>query len=247
MSWRSYARNLGTFAWQGADVLRRVLHLIILLLIFSVIIQGLSSGTPNVPASAALYLQPAGALVDQKAGDPFERALDELAGNAEVQVLVQDIVDALAFAKEDDRISSVVLDLSGGPGGGLSKFERVAAAIRDFRESGKPVVANADFYFQGGYYLAAQADEVYLHPDGLVSITGFGAYQNYFKDAIDNSGLTGTYFASAPTSRRSNLSCATTCRTMTVRPSALSSISCGHVTPAMLNRRVSSKPARCRR
>ena len=83
--------------WGAADGLRKVLHLLVLLFIFSIIINALSSSTPSVPGSAALVIRPVGRLVDQLAGDPFDRALAELMGDAEPQTLVQDIIDGLEF------------------------------------------------------------------------------------------------------------------------------------------------------
>jgi len=177
--------KLFSLLWSGVDGLRKVLHLLVMLFVFSVIVSALSSTAPTVPGSAALVVRPVGRLVEQLAGDPFDRALAELMGDAEPQTLVQDVVDGLAFAKDDDRITSVVLDLSGMPGGGLSKLKRIGDAIDDFRESGKTVIANADYYGQGGYYLASRADELYMHPDGALLIYGFGVYMNYYKDAID--------------------------------------------------------------
>lgn len=182
---RNAIRKIFSMLWAGVDGLRKVLHLLLMLLIFSVIISALSSSTPTLPGSAALVIRPAGRLVEQLAGNPFDRALAELMGDAEPQTLVQDIVDGLRYAKEDDRITSVVLDLSSMPGGGFSKLERIADAIDDFRASDKPVIAKADFFTQGSYFLASHADEVYMHPEGAVLIYGFGAYLNYYKDAID--------------------------------------------------------------
>lgn len=201
-----------SFLWTGVDGLRKVLHLLLLLLIFSVIISALSSSTPTIPASAALVIQPSGRLVEQLAGDPFDRALAELMGDAEPQTLVQDIIDGLEYAKGDKRISSVVLDLSAMPGGGFSKLERIGDAIDDFRESGKPVIARADFFSQGSYYLASRADEIYMHPDGAVLIYGFGAYLNYFKEAIDklkidwNVFRVGTYKSAVEPFTRNDMS-----------------------------------------
>lgn len=174
-----------TLLWAGADGLRKILHLLVLLFIFSIIINALSSSTPTVPGSAALVIRPAGRLVDQLAGDPFDRALAELMGDAEPQTLVQDVIDGLEFAKDDDRITSVVLDLSAMPGGGLSKLKRIGDAIDRFQESGKPVIAKADYFGQGSYYLASRADEIYMHPDGILLMYGFSAYLNYYKDALD--------------------------------------------------------------
>ena len=171
--------------WTGANVLRKLLHLVVLLFIFSIVLGAIFASTPNVPGSAALVIRPSGRLVEQLSGDPFSRALAELTGDAEPQTLVRDIVDGLAYAKDDARITSVMLDLSAMPGGGLSKLNRVASAIEDFRDSGKPVIAKADYFSQGSYYLAAHADEVYMHPEGVLAMYGFGAYLNYYKDALD--------------------------------------------------------------
>ena len=204
--------KLFSLLWSGVDGLRKVLHLLLMLFIFSLIVSALSSTAPAVPGSAALVIRPVGRLVEQLAGDPFDRALAELMGDAEPQTVVQDVVDGLAFAKDDDRITSVVLDLSGMPGGGLSKLKRIGDAIDDFRSSGKTVIANADYYGQGGYYLASRADELYMHPDGALLIYGFGVYMNYYKDAIDklridwNIFKVGTYKSAVEPFMRNDMS-----------------------------------------
>lgn len=171
--------------WSGIDGVRKVLHLIILLFIFSIVISALSSQAPVMPSKAALVIRPTGNFVDQLAGDPYDRALQELFGEEKPQTLVKDVIDGLDYAKNDSRIKVVVLDLSAMPGGGLSKLQRIAEALDDFRSSGKLVIANADYYGQGAYYLAAHADEVYLHPDGAFLLRGFGIYMNYYKGLLD--------------------------------------------------------------
>ena len=78
-----------------------------------------------------------------------------------------------------------MLDLGHMAGGGVAKLEEVAAAIRDFRTSGKKVIAFGEGYDQAQYYIAAQADEIYLDPQGLVLIDGFGYYRTFLKGVID--------------------------------------------------------------
>ncbi|MBT6211749.1 MAG: signal peptide peptidase SppA [Woeseia sp.] len=185
MSIKSSLSRLFRFLWSGVDGLRKILHLLVLLFFFTIIISALSSSSVVIPQSGALVIQPAGIIVEQLAGDPFERALQELMGDAPPQTLMKDIVDGLEFAKDDERISAVVLDLSAMPGGGLSKLKRISSAIEDFKQSGKPVIATADYYGQGSYYLAAHADTVYMHPDGALVLSGFGSYRNFYKTAID--------------------------------------------------------------
>ena len=185
MSNRNLLVRLFSAIWSGVDGVRKILHLFLLLFIF-LLFFGAMQDTPLVlPDRAVLVIQPYGFLVEQIEGDPFDRALAEFAGDGKPQTLVQDIVDALEFAKDDDRIEVVYLELSSLLGAGLSKLQHLAAAIEDFRTSGKPVIAGADFLSQQGYYLAAHADEVYLHPDGMLFLQGYGRFRNYYKDAID--------------------------------------------------------------
>jgi protease IV len=173
------------FVWHALDALRKVLHLIVLLVMFLLIGAALSPSVPIVPHKAALVIEPQGALVEQLAGDPFDRALAELYGQQRAETLVRDLTDAIEAAKTDKRIEVLVLDLGHMAGGGVAKLEEVAAAIRDFRTSGKKVIAFGEGYDQAQYYLAAQADEVYLDPQGLVLIDGFGYYRTFLKGVID--------------------------------------------------------------
>jgi protease-4 len=175
--------------WRALDGLRKVLHLIVLLMvvlfIFAMFGAVSNYGPPVATSDSVLDIMPAGFLVEQYEGDPFDQAKLEFFGDRPPQTVVQDIIDALAYAKSDDRIKAVHLDTSAMFGGGLSKLQRIGDAIRDFRESGKTVIASADFYSQGGYYLAAQADEVFMHPEGILLLQGYGTYRTYYKDAID--------------------------------------------------------------
>ena len=185
MSNRSLVGRLFAAIWSGVDSVRKVLHLILLLFIF-LLVFGAMQDTPLVlPDRAVLIVEPYGYLVEQIEGHPFDRALAELAGDGRPQTLVQDIVDALEYAKEDDRIEVLHLELSSLLGGGLTKLKLVAEAIENFKTSGKPVIASADFLSQQGYYLAAHADEVYLHPHGLVLLQGYGRWRTFYKDAIE--------------------------------------------------------------
>lgn len=185
MSIRKKLVNLFSMLWRGVDGLRKVLHLFVLLFLFAIVFGALSSTAPSLPSKAALIIAPAGGLVEQLDGDPYDRAIEELLGEENPQTLVQNIIDGLRFAKDDARIRVVVLELDHLGGGGFSKLERVADALDDFRESGKPVIATASSYSQGAYYLAAHASEIYMHPDGLFLPEGFGIYGNYFKNALD--------------------------------------------------------------
>lgn len=185
MSKYNKVRKVMSALWAGANCVRKVLHLLILLLIFSIVFGTISSTKPRLPEEAALIIHPVGTLTDQLAGDPYDRAISKLFSDENSQILVQDIIDGLEYAKDDSRIKAVVLDLRDLHGSGLSKLQRIGTALDNFRASGKPVIADSDFYSQPAYYLASHADEVYMHLDGLLLLPGFDRYRSYFKDAID--------------------------------------------------------------
>jgi protease IV len=212
MSERNVVVRVFRGIWTGVDGVRKVLHLLLLLFIFSIVIAAMSASAPKLPSQAALVIRPVGELVEQLEGNPYDRALAEVLGEAPPQTLVQDIVDGLEYAKDDRRIKAVVIYLDGLGGGGLSQLQRIGEAVAAFRESGKPVFAAADSYGQSAYYIAAHADEIYMHPEGLLLFQGFGVYLNYFKDAIDklkidwNVFRVGTYKSAVEPFTRNSMS-----------------------------------------
>ena len=189
MSVGSALRGFFGLVWRILEGVRRVLHLILLLVIFGFILAALHSSMPIVPHTAALVLHPEGELVEQLAVDPVRRAFGQASGGPAPETLLKDVVDAIAAAKIDPRIKLIVLDLGSLEPSGLSKLQEIGAALRDFRAGGKRVVVGADSLDQTQYYLAAQAGEVFLDPMGLVHIDGFSYYRMYLKDAIDKLGV----------------------------------------------------------
>jgi len=175
--------------WRILEGVRRVLHLILLLVIFGFILAALHTSIPSVPRTAALVIAPEGEIVEQLASDPVRRAFGQASGGPAPETLLRDLTDAIAAAKSDERIKLIVLDLGSLDSSGLSKLQEIGAALREFRAAGKRVVAAADSLDQTQYYLAAQAGEVYLDPMGLVYLDGFSYYRMFLKDAIDKLGV----------------------------------------------------------
>jgi protease-4 len=185
----SALKGFFTLVWRILEGVRKVLHLALLLVIFGFLLAALHSSNPVIPRSAALVIAPEGELVEQLAIDPVRRAVGEASGTTASETLLKDVIDAIAAAKTDTRIKLIVLDLDSMGGAGLSKLQEIGAAIRDFRASGKRVIAAADSLDQTQYYLAAQAGEVFLDPMGEVYLDGFAYYRMYYKEGIDKLGI----------------------------------------------------------
>jgi protease-4 len=188
----SVGSALGGFlglVWRILESVRKALHLILLLVIFGFVLAALHTSIPVVPRSAALVVAPEGELVEQLSNDPVRRAVGQASGGPAPETLLKDVIDAIGIAKGDSRIKLIVLQLGNLSPSGLSKLQEIGAALREFRASGKRVVATGDSLDQTQYYLAAQAGEVYLDPLGLVYVDGFSYYRMFLKDAIDKLGV----------------------------------------------------------
>src|ERR1700686_37046 len=107
--------------WRILEGIRRVLHLVLLLVIFGLILAALHTSIPIVPRSAALVIAPEGALVEQLASDPVRGAFGQASGGPAPETLLRDVIDAVAAAKTDSRIKLIVLDLGSLDASGLSK------------------------------------------------------------------------------------------------------------------------------
>jgi len=174
---------------RGFDLLRKFLHLVLLLLIFGVLVGALKGSIPRIADNSALVIAPKGEIVEQLSGSAVDQALAHAQGERQSETLLWDLVDALHAAKKDARIKAVVLDLNDLAAGGQPTLAELTAAIKDFRSSGKKVIAHSSFYGQEQYYVAAFADEIYLDPLGFVAIDGFDRYRTYYKDLFDKLGI----------------------------------------------------------
>ncbi|MCP4661454.1 MAG: signal peptide peptidase SppA [bacterium] len=177
-----------TAVGRGIDISRRIVLNLLFLFILVVLLAALAvEPAPQVPETTALVVAPQGRIVDQLTGDPTTRAIQKLTGGEVPETLSKDLVDAILAARDDERVKALLLDLDQmlGAGWGLSKLQDVKAAINDFKESGKPVIATADIYDTSRYYLATAADEIYLHRMGGVVLEGYGRFRTYYKKGLD--------------------------------------------------------------
>ena len=211
----SLGKAIGGFfrgIWHGLDGIRKVLHLILLLFIFGILFAASRSSLPFIPAEAALVIAPEGQIVEQLTGDPLDRAIEETLGEGRPETRLHDLIEAIDSAAGDDRISALVLDLRGIERAGLPALQDLGASVRRFRESGKKVFAWGPWFDQRQFYLAAQADEVYLDPFGALLVEGYGYFRQYFKGTADKLGVdvhvfkVGTHKSAPDTFTRSDMS-----------------------------------------
>ncbi len=184
--------------WRLLNFTRLMLVNLLFLLVVLVIVFSVSqSETPSTPIEGALTLNLSGVLVEQRTQtDPTVQLLRQMDKGDEQpsEIVLSDLLWAIKSAGNDDRIKALVIKPQGLQGASLSKLQEVTAAIDAFKESGKPVIAMADYYSQGAYLLAAHADHVLLNQSGAVLIEGLGVYQTYFKSALEKLNVTPHVF-----------------------------------------------------
>ncbi|MEP3225089.1 MAG: signal peptide peptidase SppA [Parasphingorhabdus sp.] len=186
-------------AWKFLVAIKDGLVLIAMLLFFAALYAALSA-RPNVAAisDGALLLDLKGAIVEQPAQQDIS-ALFSNNPNTIRQYRLRDVVRAIDAAATDDRVKAVVLDLSAFMGGGQTSLSAVGAALNRVKKAEKPIYAFASFYSDDSYQLASHADEIWMDPMGGLVFAGPGGNQLYFKNLIDQLGVTahiyrvGTY------------------------------------------------------
>ena len=178
--------------WYGLDLTRKILLNVIFFLALFFFISAISkSDKPTVDKGVALILKPNGYIVEQLTyKDPVEKAMQEATGNEDApETLLYDLIDAIENAKDDDRVTALVIYPKYLWGAGVTKLQDLSDAIEDFKTSGKKVIAYDDNFSQAQYYLASTADEVYMGPQGGVFLTGFSRVGTYFKSFLDLVGV----------------------------------------------------------
>src|SRR5262245_24158392 len=176
--------------WRALNgALRFAVNVLFIALVTALLVAAWKS-RPRVPDGAALVLDPKGAVVEQLSAERAS-ALSQLAGVESLgrETLLKDLLDAIRLAKADARIKALLLDADEMTGAGMSKLLDLRAALLDFKKSGKKVVAYGDSYSQTPYFLAANADEIVVNPQGLFVLEGFGGYRYYYKEALDKFGV----------------------------------------------------------
>lgn len=140
-------------------------------------------------ARGALLLDISGVIVDKPSTNHRLGALGRQLFGASSDRLQEnslfDIVNAIRQAKDDRNITGIVLDLKNFTGADQPSMRYIGKALREFRDSGKPVFAVGENYSQGQYYLASFANKIWLSPQGQVDLHGFATNGLYYQTLLD--------------------------------------------------------------
>ena len=113
--------------------------------------------------------------------DPFTGIFEQSQG-------LDEILNAIAVAKDDDDIKGISLN-NNFILAGLAQTQAIRRALGEFKSSGKFIYAYGDFYTQKDYYLASVADSIFINPVGALDFKGLSSEVLFFKDLQEKSGI----------------------------------------------------------
>ncbi|MJA33539.1 signal peptide peptidase SppA [Salmonella enterica subsp. enterica] len=190
--WRFIA---GFFKWTWR-VLNFVREMVLNLFFIFLVLVGVgiwmqigNGSNSEQTARGALLLDISGVIVDKPSTNHRLGALGRQLFGASSDRLQEnslfDIVNAIRQAKDDPNITGIVLDLKNFTGADQPSMRYIGKALREFRDSGKPVFAVGENYSQGQYYLASFANKIWLSPQGQIDLHGFATNGLYYKTLLD--------------------------------------------------------------
>ena len=142
----------------------------------------------GIPEKAILHINLEQSLVDAPSKNPMG-SFDFVTMSSTSSLTIYDALRALESAASDERIEGIYINYTGGGTVSLTLLEELRAAIINFKQSGKWVVAYNDTYSQGGYYLASVADKIYMQPEGSFDWSGLQMNTIFYKGLIDKLGV----------------------------------------------------------
>ena len=122
------------------------------------------------------------------ADNPTENPFSALMGDKENMLSLKDLLETIRIAKQNDKIAGIYIE-SGLLSSGSASLEAIRRSLIDFKESGKFVVAYADNFTQGNYFLCSVADKVFLNPQGILELTGLASQTLFYKGLMDKVGI----------------------------------------------------------
>jgi protease-4 len=168
-----------------------VLFVVVTMLTLTGIVAGLSSGSEKkmVDDHSILRID-----LNQEIKEQSREGLlhIDMVGDSEVLGL-NDIIRSLHEAANDDNIKGVFLKMGTCPNG-WATLKEIREALLDFKQSKKFIVAYGEVADQKSYYVGSTADQIFLHPSGMIEFKGLAINSMFFKGALDKLDITTEAF-----------------------------------------------------
>lgn len=172
------------FKFMFASCLGSALMLIALMIVLICMAGSSSNNKVSVKPKSVLYMNLNYAIPERTTDGDFTAALMGLQNNETDNAGLNDIIANIDYAKNDDNIAGIFLELS-SMSTSTANLEEIRHHIEGFKESGKFVITYGESLSQSAYYLATSGDEIYLNPDGMLDIHGMASQIMFYKRLLD--------------------------------------------------------------
>lgn len=176
-----------TLATITGIIIVSVLFFITMLASLSALI---ASGNKPVPLkeNTVLVLKAGVQIPDRTSQNPFA-GFDFVNMSLTPSTGLNDILKNIEKASSDKKITGILIENGVMPAGWATTGEIREALVR-FRESGKFVIAWADYVMsQEGYYLSSAADRIFVSPGATIDFKGLSGEVMFYRKALEKLGV----------------------------------------------------------
>ena len=142
----------------------------------------------KVGSDSVLLLDLSGTIVETPEANPLDFLSLVSGDGVDSPTALNVLIDGIREGKESDDIKAMYIKC-GHPSASPATLNAVRMAVADFKKSGKKVYAYADAMTMGDYFVASQADSLFLNPGGMLEISGLGGTTLFYKDFLDKIGV----------------------------------------------------------
>lgn len=174
-----------TLATMTGIVIMSVIGILLLIVVGTASIIAGNGDDVELKENSVLVVKLSGEIVEHKTANPFDEIMGT--GGSLHQQGLDDIVGAIDKAASCDEIKGIYIE--------AGVLECDYASLQEIRKAlerckGKKfIVAFANEYSQGAYYVCSIADKVWINPEGMLDLHGIASRPMFLKDLLAKVGV----------------------------------------------------------
>ena len=166
------------------SIVTTIVSFFVIILIISIVVVSSSSDTQvkEIKENTILKIKLNGPITDRGSDEiDIENILNQTDG----KIGLNNILSSIEKAKYDDRIKGIYLNIE-SLSASTASLEEIRNKLKEFKDStDKFIISYGEIYGQSAYYVSSVADEIYLHPQGILELKGLAYQGMFFKNTLE--------------------------------------------------------------
>ncbi|NND77989.1 MAG: signal peptide peptidase SppA [Flavobacteriales bacterium] len=181
----------GFFKYVFASCLGSGLFLVAIALVFLIIgmignIFGGGDDDKGISDGSVLLLEFDRSITDRDSKNDFNFSGSGF--GSEKSDGLNNILEQIERAKNDDNIEGIYMEIVSMPGGGTTA-EEIRDKLVEFKETGKWIYTYSESMSQGAYHMATVSDSIFLYPEGAMEFKGLFSELLFMKGFFEKAGV----------------------------------------------------------